>query len=206
MTTSTNLQVHPKAKIHGGWAKPSSRATICIKKTLLSLINVWRVFIYHRVSKPSLLSAPRSSELSTGLLHYPTSRPNLPNRRLCPSFRIRVRCVRPAIARSFSLESDGVSREGLMIGSRCIKRFIFTRTAGSRVSWHNASGNSRAFRTPSRYSETAVIPIGAGTSPSVPRSEYLGSRASCISSVNVHIASTLATIFRPVGLAPPLRS
>ena len=48
-----------------------------------------------------------------------------------------------AIARSFSLELDRLSRGDLM-ASRCIKRFIFARMTGSRASWHNASGNSRA--------------------------------------------------------------
>jgi len=93
-----------------------------------------------------------------------------------------------AIARSFSLELDRLSRGDLM-ASRCIKRFIFTRMAGSRASWHNASGNSRAdsgshpdiliglnHRCTDRYSTPTVVGV------------EIEIRMYCTSSINVHIA------------------
>lgn len=82
-------------------------------------------------------------------------------RRLCLPFRIRIsraRSIRGSLARAFALEPDGLSREGLT-ADRCIKRFIFTRTAGSRASWHNASGNNHAFRGPARYSDRRKPPL-----------------------------------------------
>lgn len=73
-------------------------------------------------------------------------------RRLCLSFRIRIRCIRPIRNRSFfftRIHGWNLAREfdGRQV---CIKRLIFTRMAGSRASWHNASGNSRTFKSPSR--------------------------------------------------------
>lgn len=69
------------------------------------------------------------------------------------------------------------------VKGECIKRFIFTRMAGSRASWHNANGHSRTFRVPSRSGR--CIPI------------LVVCRGYCISLINVHIASfPLTTIFR----------
>lgn len=118
--------------------------------------------------------------------------------RLCSSFRIRMRCVRLARDRSLVLTwVRWVLARGLTAG-RCIKRFIFTRMVGSRASWHNASGNNRAFRTPSRYFDRRKPSLCRSvqhTDGSWRRS--IGVRAYYISSINVHIASTLTTIFRP---------
>lgn len=137
-----------------------SRAKICIKKKLS--LNVCERFSFITVS-PNRFCFPcfvLQNAHYTELLHYPMSRPNLPS----SQNEMRSSFSR-SLARSFSLKSDVLWRGWRPAGG--IKRFIFTRVTASHASWHNASGNSRAFRTPSRCiltgagpAQTSVVPIG----------------------------------------------
>lgn len=124
------------------------------------------------------------------------------------------RARRPAIALELVLARVDLLARGSTAG-RCIKRFIFTRIAGSRASWHNASGHSRTFSTPTRRNHRAGVckHIEGRLSRSLPAlcsvravRSLARARAYCISLINVHIASPFTAIFRGPAYLLSIRS